>query len=347
MTAGPDILSATPDGRHLPVMLAEVLAALGPRPGEVHVDGTFGAAGYTRAILAAGADVIAIDRDETAIAAGEPLVQAAGGRLRLVNGRFGALDEHLADLGIAAVDGVVLDIGVSSMQLDQADRGFSFRNDGPLDMRMGREGPSAADVVNTLDERDLARIFWVFGEEKRSSALARAIVADRESEPFVRTRQLAGLAERVVGWGKRRHDEIHPATRAFQALRIFVNGELDELAAALAAAEKVLKPGGRLVVVCFHSLEDRIVKRFLAERSRETSGGSRHAPETSVPPPTFRLIGKGAMQAGEAEIAVNPRARSAKLRAGIRTEAAARGIDVAELGVPAVADLPKPTGASC
>ncbi|MDR3496789.1 MAG: 16S rRNA (cytosine(1402)-N(4))-methyltransferase RsmH [Ancalomicrobiaceae bacterium] len=346
-TPGPDIAAREPAGRHLPVMLAEVLAALGPQAGETIVDGTFGAGGYTSAILAAGAEVVAIDRDETAIAAGEALVQATGGRLRLVNGRFGALDQHLADLGIAAVDGVVLDIGVSSMQLDQAERGFSFRNDGPLDMRMGQDGPSAADVVNRLDERDLARIFWVLGEEKRSNALARAIVADRDAEPFIRTRQLAGLAERVVGWGKRRHDDIHPATRAFQALRIFVNGELDELASALAAAEQVLKPGGRLVIVSFHSLEDRIVKRFFADRSRETAGGSRHAPETRVPDPTFRLIEKAAVIAGEAEVAGNPRARSAKLRAGIRTAAAARPIDLAELGVPAVAVLPKPTGAAC
>lgn len=326
-------------------MLAEVMSALSPKPGETIVDGTFGAGGYTRAILGAGAQVIAIDRDETAIAAGEALVTASDGRLRLVHGRFGDLDAHMDEFAISQVDGVVLDIGVSSMQLDEADRGFSFRNDGPLDMRMGREGPSAADVVNTLPERDLGRIFWVFGEEKRANALARAIVTDREAEPFTRTRQLAGLAERVVGGGRWRPDDIHPATRAFQALRIFVNGELDELAHALAAAEKVLKPGGRLVVVSFHSLEDRIVKRFFAERSRERAGGSRHQPETSVPEPTFRLLDKGAMTAAAAETARNPRARSAKLRAGIRTAAPARPVDFAELGVPSVAPLPKPRGA--
>lgn len=320
---------------HLPVMLPEVLAALAPAPGEIHIDGTFGAGGYTSAILQAGADVIAIDRDQTAIARGADVHAEFPGRLRLVNGRFGQLDEHAKTLGVASVDGVVLDIGVSSMQLDQAERGFSFRNDGPLDMRMGQDGPTAADIVNSLPEKDLSRIFWVLGEEKRAGSLARAIVEDREGEPYLRTRQLASLAERVIGvkYGSKRA-EIHPATRAFQALRIYVNDELGELGEALAAAERILKPGGRLVVVTFHSLEDRIVKRFFADRSRDKAGGSRHAPEIDVPEPTFTLLTKGALAASDDETGNNPRSRSAKLRAGQRTAVPARAVDFADLGVP-------------
>lgn len=320
---------------HIPVMLDEVIAALAPAAGETHVDGTFGAGGYTRAILAGGAGVIAIDRDPTAIAAGAALVAASAGRLTLVEGRFGELDQHVAALGRAPVDGVVLDIGVSSMQLDRAERGFSFRTDGPLDMRMGSDGPTAADVVNTSSERELARIFWLYGEEKRANALARAIVQDRDAAPFLTTRALADLCGRVVGG---RPGDIHPATRAFQALRIHVNGELDELADALAAAERVLAEGGRLVVVTFHSLEDRIVKRFLADRSRERAGGSRHAPETDIAAPTFRLALKGSLAASDAEARANPRARSAKLRAAIRTGAPARRLDRAALGVPELHD---------
>eukprot|EP01037_Dinobryon_pediforme_P020015 gene20015-20542_t len=324
---------------HIPVMLAEVLDALRPGSGEIHIDGTFGAGGYSRAILDSGAEVIAIDRDPTAIARGEALVAASGGRLRVVHGRFGDLDAHAAALGCDAVDGVVLDIGVSSMQLDEAERGFSFRADGPLDMRMAIDGPSAADIVNELPEKDLARIFWVLGEEKRANALARAICEDRVAEPYLRTRQLASLAERVVGRGYgRARDEIHPATRAFQALRIYMNSELDELASGLGAAERILRPGGRLVVVSFHSLVDRIVKRFFAERSRD---------KTHVPEPTFTLATKGAVAAGDAETAVNPRARSAKLRSGVRTAAAARALDLAELGVPVLADFTRLKGASC
>ena len=320
---------------HLPVMLPEVLAALAPAPGEIHIDGTFGAGGYTSAILQAGADVIAIDRDQTAIARGADVQAEFPGRLRLVNGRFGQLDEHANVFGVASVDGVVLDIGVSSMQLDQAERGFSFRNDGPLDMRMGQDGPTAADIVNSLPEKDLSRIFWVLGEEKRAGSLARAIVEDREGEPYLRTRQLASLAERVIGvkYGSKRA-EIHPATRAFQALRIYVNDELGELGEALAAAERILKPGGRLVVVTFHSLEDRIVKRFFADRSRDKAGGSRHAPEIDVPEPTFTLLTKGALAASGEETETNPRSRSAKLRAGQRTAVPARAVDFADLGVP-------------
>lgn len=319
---------------HLPVLLAEVLARLTPTPGETHVDGTFGAGGYTRAILATGADVVAIDRDPTAIEAGQALVEASAGRLRLVPGVFGDLDEHVAALGLEAVDGVVLDIGVSSMQLDRAERGFSFRNDGPLDMRMGDEGPTAADVVNTADAATLTRIFWAYGEEKRSGQVARAIVEARKTAPFETTRQLSKVVESVI-WAK--PHEIHPATRVFQALRIHVNDELGELVRALAAAEKVLRPGGRLVVVTFHSLEDRIVKRFFADRTKTAPGGSRHAPIAHVDPATFSALTKGVDEAGPAEIAANPRARSAKLRAAIRTDAPARAIDADALGLPRVA----------
>jgi len=318
--------------RHVPVLLDEVMEHLAPTPDGVFIDGTFGLGGYSRAILSTGARLIAIDRDPTAIAGGAGLVAEAEGRLMLREGRFGELDVIAAEAGFPAVDGVVLDIGVSSMQLDEADRGFSFRFDGPLDMRMGGDGPSAADVVNHMDPRDLARIFTVLGEERRAAALARAIGEDRGKTPFLRTLDLAGLAERVVG--KRQSDPIHPATRAFQALRIYVNRELDELGDALAAAERVLKPGGRLVVVSFHSLEDRIVKRFLAERSEERAGGSRHMPEQAPPPPTFRLAFRGPVLPGEAETKRNPRARSAKLRAALRTEAPARPFDKVAAGVP-------------
>ncbi len=316
---------------HLPVMLDEVLARLAPTAGEVHVDGTFGAGGYTRAILATGAEVIAIDRDPTAIEAGQGLVAESAGRLRLVPGVFGELDAVVNGLGLEAVDGVVLDIGVSSMQLDRAERGFSFRFDGPLDMRMGCEGESAADVVNTADERVLTRMLWVYGEEKRSGAIARAIVEARKIKPFETTRELVKVIETV---NRPKPHEIHPATRTFQALRIHVNDELGELVRALAAAERVLKPGGRLVVVTFHSLEDRIVKRFFADRSRREAGGSRHAPRATVEEATFDLPMRGHDEASEVEVADNPRSRSAKLRAGVRTAAPARAIDARALGLP-------------
>ncbi len=318
---------------HLPVLLGAVIERLAPKPGEIHVDGTFGAGGYTRAILARGARVVAIDRDPTAIAAGEALVAASEGRLTLVPGVFGDLDRIVADLGLDTVDGVVLDIGVSSMQLDRAERGFSFRLDGPLDMRMGDAGETAADVVNTADQGTLAHILRVYGEEKRAGQVARAIVEARKDAPFTTTRQLAKTIEGVI---RAKPQEIHPATRVFQALRIHVNDELGELVRALVAAERVLKPGGRLVVVTFHSLEDRIVKRFLADRTRTAPGGSRHAPQASVDPATFVAATKGVDEAGDDEIAVNPRARSAKLRAAVRTEAPARGIDAEALGLPRV-----------
>ncbi|MCC6735602.1 MAG: 16S rRNA (cytosine(1402)-N(4))-methyltransferase RsmH [Bauldia sp.] len=317
---------------HVPVLLDEVLDALRPQAGQTIIDGTFGAGGYTSAILARGARVIAIDRDPAAIAGGRALVAGAAGRLTLAEGRFSEMDAIAREAGYEAVDGVVLDIGVSSMQLDQAERGFSFMRDGPLDMRMGRDGPTAADVVNSAEPKALTRIIGILGEEKKATLVSRAIVRAREEKPLSRTAELAALIERAIG--RRPTDPIHPATRTFQALRIYVNGELDELADALAAAERILTVGGRLAVVTFHSLEDRIAKLFLADRSRERAGGSRHAPEAIVPPATFTLLGKGVRAPGGAEIAANPRARSAKLRAAIRTSAPARPLDPAAFGVP-------------
>lgn len=322
--------------RHVPVLLDAVLSAMAAQPGELIVDGTFGAGGYSRALLAAGAQVIGIDRDPDAIAGGQALVASAKGALRLVPGRFADLATHLEALGVEAVDGVVLDLGVSSMQLDEADRGFSFMRDGPLDMRMEQAGPSAADVVNTLPARDLTRIIGLLGEEKRAGQVSRAIEARRKLEPFTRTSDLAALIEKVVGRSpKKMH--IHPATRTFQALRIYVNSELHQAAEVLAAAEAALRPGGRLVVVSFHSLEDRIVKKFFADRCRVTAGGSRHMPEQDVPPATFELLVKGGQEPDEAETAVNPRARSARLRAGRRTTAPARSLDIHAIGVPHLA----------
>jgi 16S rRNA (cytosine1402-N4)-methyltransferase len=308
--------------RHVPVLLNEVLSALAPRSGEFFIDATFGAGGYTKALLAAGANVLAIDRDPAAIAAGQPLVQAGGGRLRLVQGRFGRLDEIAAETGVGKIDGVVLDIGVSSMQLDEGARGFSFAKDGPLDMRMESAGPTAADVVNRADVKDLTRILGLYGEERFAARVARAIVARREREPFRLTLDLAATIAGALPSGGR----IHPATRAFQGLRIYVNGELDELADALLAAERLLGEGGRLAVVSFHSLEDRIVKRFLAERS-QAPAVSRHLPDVASAAPTFALARRGAVEPGEAEIAANARARSARLRFAVRTGAAARSGD--------------------
>jgi 16S rRNA (cytosine1402-N4)-methyltransferase len=312
---------------HIPVLGAAALDFLNIHDGGNYVDGTFGAGGYSRAILAAAnCRVIGIDRDRTAIALGADLVEAAGGRLTLVEDRFSNLDTVARDCGHAQVDGVVLDVGVSSMQLDQAGRGFSFRLDGPLDMRMSGEGASAADIVNAASERDLANIIYILGEERFSRGIARAIVKARAQTPIATTRALADIVASVV---RAKPHEIHPATRTFQALRIFVNDELGELAGALIAAEHVLKPGGRLVVVAFHSLEDRIVKSFLAARS-ETRGGSRHAPEVKRAAPSFTVLTKRPVVADDAENARNPRARSAKLRAGERTDAPPHRGDAAD-----------------
>ncbi|WP_199751448.1 16S rRNA (cytosine(1402)-N(4))-methyltransferase RsmH [Bradyrhizobium sp. RP6] len=311
---------------HIPVLGREAIVHLAPREGGVYVDATFGAGGYSRAILEVpGTRLIAIDRDRTAIAAGAELVERSTGRLTLVEDRFSNLAEVCASQGVEAIDGVVMDVGVSSMQLDQAGRGFSFRLDGPLDMRMGQTGPTAADVVARASEGDLADIIYLLGEERHSRRIARAIVADRQETPFTTTRALADLVGRVV---RSKPGDIHPATRTFQALRIFVNEELEELETALAAAERMLKPGGRLVVVSFHSLEDRIVKNFLAERSR-TGGGSRHLPEVAQVTPSFRVLTRRPVVAGEDEVAGNPRARSAKLRAAERTPAPAHETDEA------------------
>ncbi|MEA2941803.1 MAG: rRNA (cytosine1402-N4)-methyltransferase, partial [Bradyrhizobium sp.] len=297
--------------RHIPVLGAEAVAMLSPRDGGIYVDATFGAGGYARAILdTADTRVIGIDRDRSAIAGGFDLVDRSNGRLTLVEDRFSNLAEVCAAQGARAVDGVVMDVGVSSMQLDEAGRGFSFRLDGRLDMRMGHDGPTAADVVARASEADLANIIYIFGEERHSRAVARAIVAARKDTPIATTRALAEIVSKVV-WAK--PGEIHPATRTFQALRIFVNQELDELHLALSAAERVLKPGGRLVVVSFHSLEDRIVKNFLVERGKP-GGGSRHLPEVAQAAPSFIILTKRPVTADDAEIAANPRARSAKLR---------------------------------
>jgi 16S rRNA (cytosine1402-N4)-methyltransferase len=290
---------------------------LNPRESGVYVDATFGAGGYSRAILdTKGTRVIGIDRDRTAIAGGFDLVDKSAGRLTLVEDRFSNLEEICAAQGISSVDGVVMDVGVSSMQLDEAGRGFSFRADGPLDMRMGQDGPTAADVIAKASEADLANIIYIFGEERHSRGVARAIAAARKEAPITTTRALADIVAKVV---RSKPGEIHPATRTFQGLRIFVNQELDELHLALAAAERVLKPGGRLVVVSFHSLEDRIVKNFLSERAR-AGGGSRHQPEIAQLPPSFVILTKRPVTADDDEISANPRARSAKLRAAMRTD---------------------------
>lgn len=321
-------------------MLAEVLDLLGPRDGGVYVDGTFGAGGYTRAILEhAECRVLAIDRDPDALALGAPLVEEFGGRFTPLEGRFSQMAELARNMEIQQVDGVVLDLGVSSMQLDRPERGFSFANDGPLNMRMdqglGEDAPNAADIVNTYEEDRLAAILWRLGEEKRSRRIARAIVDARAVQPIETTGALVAIIEQAVG-GSAGHSRIHPATRAFQALRIYVNRELDELARGLAAAEELLCEGGRLVVVSFHSLEDRIVKTFFRTRAGTKSRPSRHLPEIADPgpEPSFRMLVRGTLGAGEAEVSRNPRARSAKLRAAERTSAAVIPLDIATSNVP-------------
>ncbi|WP_047455704.1 16S rRNA (cytosine(1402)-N(4))-methyltransferase RsmH [Rhizobium rhizogenes] len=321
--------------RHIPVLLAEVLEALAPAAGKVILDGTFGAGGYTSAILSAGADVIALDRDPSAIAAGQAMVAAHAGHLTLIQSQFSQLADHAPQGGL---DGIVLDIGVSSMQLDEAERGFSFSKNGPLDMRMSASGVSAADVVNHAKLADLIRIFVFLGEEKQAPRIAHAIEKRRAEAPFVTTRDLAGLIEIVTP--RKAKDKIHPATRVFQALRIFVNDELGELAQALFAAERALKPGGRLVVVTFHSLEDRIVKKFFADRSGR-AGGSRHMPVVHERLATFDPIGKPMISASDAEAEINPRSRSAKLRAGLRTSVPAEAADLSIFDLPNLASLGK------
>jgi 16S rRNA (cytosine1402-N4)-methyltransferase len=311
---------------HFPVLLEECLQALDPRAGGVYLDGTFGAGGYSRALLAAGAEVIAIDRDPRAVSAGAALVAESEGRLKLVEGRFGDLDAIARRLGQEKLEGVALDIGVSSMQIDEAERGFSLRFDAALDMRMDGAGRTAADILREEDEASLADIFFHYGEERAARRIARAIVADRASAPYVSTLQLARMIARVAP--ARPGELTHPATKTFQALRIAVNDELGELLRGLAAAERILAPGGRLAVVTFHSLEDRIVKQFFARRSAHRRPVSRRLPgEPPVKPPSFSVSSRQPIIPGAAEFAANSRARPAKLRFGERTRAAPFEID--------------------
>ena len=310
-------LPIPPQDNHVPVLLQEVVEGLAVVPGETLVDGTFGAGGYTKALLGEGAGrVIGFDRDPDAIAKGPSLVPDA--RLTLINERFSQMDRALADRDLLPVDGIALDIGVSSMQLDQAERGFSFQKDGPLDMRMSQSGETAADFLNHADEGEIAHVLKEYGEEPRARAVARAIVAAR---PLTRTAELAAVVRKALGF--RQGQKSDPATKTFQAIRIHLNAELDELEQGLRAAERSLRPGGRLAVVTFHSLEDRIVKRFLRIRSGATPAGSRHRPMAAAgPAPSFEQVAKP-VSPSEAELARNPRARSARLRTAVRTDAPA------------------------
>lgn len=307
---------------HVPVLLSEVIEALQPAAGEVHVDGTFGGGGYALKVLAAAdCQLYGIDRDFDAITRAEQLSEAEP-RLYPLLGRFGDMDALLINAGVDQVDGIMLDIGVSSFQIDESARGFSFMREGPLDMRMGQTGPSAKDVVNHMSASDLTAIIRQLGEERQAKRIANTLVAQRVSQPFVTTTQLAECVERAVGG--RRGKKTHPATLTFQAIRMYVNDELGELARALAAAERLLRPGGRLVVVTFHSLEDRLVKQFMRARAGLVSGGSRYMPEVAKgPPASFELPHRKPIEPGEAETRINPRARSARLRVAIRTDAPA------------------------
>lgn len=299
---------------HVPVLIDEVLDALAIAPGEVHVDGTFGAGGYSSAMADAGARVFAFDRDPDAIREGQGVAAAHG--ITLIPGEFSRMAQLLAERGVDRVSGVTLDIGVSSMQLDRPERGFSFQADGPLAMTMSQDGMSAADFLNTAPEEEIADVIYRYGEEPRSRRVARAIV---DARPLERTGQLAAVVRRALG--HKPHDKKDPATRTFQAIRIHVNRELEELERGLEAAEALLEEGGRLAIVTFHSLEDRIVKQFLRKRSGGEGAGSRHLPERAAgPQPTFGKPAK-AVRPGEAELARNPRARSATLRSAIRTAA--------------------------
>ena len=311
---------------HYPVMLPEVLAALQPKPRELYVDGTFGYGGYSEAFLkAADCKVIGLDRDPTVQPRARELTASYDNRLRLIETPFSKMDS----VDLPKVDAVILDIGVSSMQLDQAERGFSFMRSGPLDMRMGGGGPTAAMAVNQLGHGELAIIFKMYGEERQAGRIASAILRAREQGDLVTTEELAGVIEATIGRPKGRGGKTHPATRVFQALRIFINDELGELYEGLCAAEKILKPGGRLIVVTFHSLEDRIVKTFFRRRAGEVSGGSRYAPEAVQPgeAASFNLPKRSVVKPSKSEIEDNPRSRSAKLRCGIRTDAAPMSAD--------------------
>ncbi|MEM8771610.1 MAG: 16S rRNA (cytosine(1402)-N(4))-methyltransferase RsmH [Pseudomonadota bacterium] len=334
--------------RHISVMLDEAVDALNVFPGGVYVDATFGAGGYSKAILeAADCSVYAFDRDPRAISEAQELVDAFDGRLVLINRPFADMEAALAEHQIDQIDGVVFDLGVSSMQLDEADRGFSFMRDGPLSMRMDGGKPDAADVVTKASAEELAAIFKAFGEERHGLRLARAIVDARDARPVTTTLALAEIIERAAPPSARRQTgkaKIHPATRVFQALRIFVNGELRQLAEGLAAAERMLKVAGRLVAVTFHSLEDRIVKRFFAERSATVSAASRHQPVGDLAAPSFKLLFNRALAASADEIDVNVRSRSAKLRAGVRLDAKSHPVEFGRLGVPQHHRIPELEG---
>ncbi|MCX8230471.1 MAG: 16S rRNA (cytosine(1402)-N(4))-methyltransferase RsmH [Alphaproteobacteria bacterium] len=316
-------VSATPG--HIPVLLNEVIDALNPRDGGIYIDGTLGGGGYARAILdAANCTVLGIDRDPDAIARNEPLLEIYGARLQLIPGRFGDLDSLVRCLGFDAVDGVTLDLGVSSPQIDIAERGFSFAKNGPLDMRMEQSGESAADVVNTASESDLAFIVRTLGEERHARRVARAIVQARTEEEITTTEQLANIVRGVVPKSRKTHTD--PATRTFQAIRIHVNDEIGELKRGLVGAEQILRPEGRLAVVSFHSLEDRPVKAFLRTRSGGDGRGSRHMPDAPAGrDSSWRLPTRRAIKPGDSETGINPRARSARLRVGERTDAPAWG----------------------
>ncbi|MFC3060907.1 16S rRNA (cytosine(1402)-N(4))-methyltransferase RsmH [Paenirhodobacter populi] len=319
---------------HIPVLLRPLLKAVAPVSG-VWLDGTFGAGGYARGLLAAGAEkVIGVDRDPLVFDMAAGWRGDYGDRLELVEGTFSELDDYAREIAPDGLDGVVLDLGVSSMQLDQAERGFSFMKDGPLDMRMSQDGPSAADIVNHASEGEIADILYHYGEERASRRIARAIVAARAIAPFETTRQLVQVVERCLPRPK--PGQSHPATRSFQALRIAVNDEFGQLIAGLEAAERALKPGGKLAVVTFHSLEDRVVKRFFQERSGRAASGSRYAPEQAHVAPAFDLLTRKPTGPDDDELAENPRARSALLRVAIRTDAPAGRADRATLGLPAL-----------
>lgn len=324
--------------RHIPVMGEAVVAALAPRSGGFYIDGTFGGGGYTRALLAAApCRVLGLDRDPAALARGAALVSESAGRLSLVEASFADMDREAARLGVGPADGVALDLGVSSDQLDEPARGFSFLGDGPLDMRLGSQGRPARDLVNSLSEGALAELLRVYGEEPRARRIARAIVAARQIKPLERTSELAAVVARAAP-ARPGSDRLHPATRTFQALRIAVNDELGELARGLGAAERALAPQGRLAVVAFHSLEDRIVKRFLQTRSGRAPASSRHRPpKATEPAASFELLARHAASPSADEIARNPRARSARLRIAERTAAPPHPLDLAELAVPSLA----------
>ncbi|VDC33236.1 16S rRNA (cytosine(1402)-N(4))-methyltransferase RsmH [Pseudogemmobacter humi] len=321
-------MSVGPAAPHIPVLLKPLIAACAPVEG-YWIDGTFGAGGYARGLIEAGAGrVLGIDRDPLAHRMAQSWIGEYGGRIALAQGTFSQLD----DLAGEPADGVVLDLGVSSMQLDQAERGFSFQKDGPLDMRMSQDGPSAADLVNTASEEEIADILYHYGEERASRRIARAIVAARTAEPIATTLRLAEIVARQLPRPK--PHESHPATRSFQALRIAVNAEFDELIQGLAAAERILKPGGRLAVVTFHSLEDRIVKRFLQQASGAEPAANRYAPARAETAARFRLVSKKAIGPDDEELAQNPRSRSAKLRVAIRTDAPPEAPDPVAAGLP-------------